>query len=136
MSIAAYEQRLQVLEAAVADLRSKQSARETGRTGGPTDDLTPDVDQPLVPAVPPKQRSRLRARLSCVQARPAESRAFPSRMDCVDLGEAENNHDWYELTESEPGRCQEPFLDRKGRFWLDFGHGKTEPSSRCGLVFS
>ncbi len=70
MSVATYEQRLQVLEAAVADLRSRQSAWEANHTGGPKEDLIPDVDQPLIPALPPKERSRFRAKLSCVRPGP------------------------------------------------------------------
>jgi hypothetical protein len=89
VSIAAYEQRLQVLEAAVADLRSQQSAREAGRTGGPTDDLTSDVDQPLIPAVPPKQLSRLRAKLCCVQPGPRNLGLSQAEWTALNLGEAD-----------------------------------------------
>ena len=99
MSIAAYEQRLQALEMAVADLRSQQSARQVDRTSGPTDDLTPDADQPLVPAVPPKHLSRLRARLSCVQPGPRNLGLSPPNGLRCSLGKPVSNHDWYELTE-------------------------------------
>jgi hypothetical protein len=89
VSITAYEQRLQALEAVVADLRSKQSAREVDRTCGVTDDLIPDVDQPLVPAVPPKQSSRLRARLSCVQPGPRSLGLSQAEWAALNLGEAD-----------------------------------------------
>jgi hypothetical protein len=70
MSTATYKQRLQVLEAAVADLRSRQSVWEANRPAGPNEDLVSDVDQPLIPAVPPKERSRFRAELSCIRPGP------------------------------------------------------------------
>lgn len=72
MSTAASEQRIQALEAAVADLRSQPSAREADRTCATHGDLTPDVEQPLVPAVPPKQLQRLRARVTCVHEGPRD----------------------------------------------------------------
>jgi len=88
VSIAAYEQRLQVLEAAVADLRSQQSTREAGRSGGPTDGLTPNVEQPPVPAVPPRQRSRLRARLSRVHPGPRGLGQSQAEWVALSIGEA------------------------------------------------
>lgn len=67
MSTATYEQRLQALEAAVADLRSQQSAHQADRRGVSADDLPPDTEQPFVPGVPPKDVMWLRARLAIVQ---------------------------------------------------------------------
>ncbi|MGO8747834.1 MAG: hypothetical protein ACLQNE_17815 [Thermoguttaceae bacterium] len=70
MSMATHEQRLQALEAAVADLRSQPSARETNRCDEPLDDLPRDAEQPLVPGVPPKNAIRLRAKLASVEPAP------------------------------------------------------------------
>jgi hypothetical protein len=72
VSIAAYEQRLQALEAAIADIRSQQSARDADRSIRPTDELTPDVDHLLVPAVPPKQLARFPAKLCRVETGPRD----------------------------------------------------------------
>lgn len=90
MSIAAYEQRLQALEAAVADIRSQQSARDADRTCRPTDDdLTPDVDHLLVPAVSPKQRLRLPAKLSRVEAGPRNLGLSQAEWAALNIGEAD-----------------------------------------------
>lgn len=70
MSTVTYEQRLQALEAAVADLRSQQSVRQTDRSGGPLDGLPPDAEQPFVPGVPPKNTVRLRAKLIGLEPAP------------------------------------------------------------------
>ena len=89
VSIASYEQRLQVLEAAVADLRSQQSAPEVERTCRLTGDVIPDVDQPLVPAVPPKRSLRLRAKLSCVQLGPLNLGLSQAEWAALNCGEAD-----------------------------------------------
>jgi hypothetical protein len=89
MSMAAYEQRLQALEAAVADLRSQQSARETGRSGRPLDGLPPDAEQPLVPGVPPKDVMRLRARLTSVESAPQGLGLSQSEWGALCLEEAD-----------------------------------------------
>ena len=88
MSIAAYEQRLQALESAVADMRLQQAAREAGRIRGAVEDLTLEVDQPLVPAVPPKQLSRLRAKLSGVQPGPRTLGLSQAEWAALNLGDA------------------------------------------------
>lgn len=89
MSITAYEQRLQALEAGVADLRSQLLADEAGRTGEPTDGLAPNVEQPLAPAVPPRQGSRLRARISCVHPGPRGLGLSQAEWVALSLGEAD-----------------------------------------------
>jgi hypothetical protein len=89
VSIAAYEQRLQILEAAVADLRSQQSAREPRRTGKPTDGEIPNAEQPFVLAVPPKQQSRWRAKLSCVQPGPPSLGLSQAEWIALNLREAD-----------------------------------------------
>jgi len=89
VSISAYEQRLQVLEAAVADLRSQQPARDAGRTSEPTDNVMPNVEQPLIPAVPPKHRSRFRARLSRVQPGSRSLGLSDAEWVALNIGEAD-----------------------------------------------
>ena len=89
MSIATHEQRLQVLEAAVADLRSQQPAHDAGRTGEPTDGVMPNVEQPLIPAVPPKHRSRLRGKLSCVHPGPRSFGLSQAEWVALNIGEAD-----------------------------------------------
>ena len=89
VSITAYEQRLQALEAAVADLRSQQSAREMGTTSRLTGDLIPDVERSLVPAVPPKHSSRLRVRLSSAQPGPRELGLSQAEWAALNCGEAD-----------------------------------------------
>ncbi len=70
MSSATHEQRLQALEAAVAELRSQQSAGQTDRSGGPLDGLPKDAEKPFVPGVPPKNAMRLRAKIVSVGSAP------------------------------------------------------------------
>ena len=76
-------------KAAVADIRSQQSARDADRTCRPTDDLTPDVDHLLVPAVPPKQLSRLPAKLSRVEAGPRNLGLSQAEWAALNIGEAD-----------------------------------------------
>ena len=89
MSMATYEQRLQALEAAVADLRSQQSALQTDRSGGPLDGLPPDAEQPLVPGVPPKNAVQLRARLASVEPAPRGLGLSQSEWAALNLEEAD-----------------------------------------------
>lgn len=89
MSTAAYEQRIQALEAVVADLRSRQSAREADRTRATHDDLAPQVEEPLVPAVPPKQSRRLRARVACVHEGPRDLALSPAEWAALNLQESD-----------------------------------------------
>jgi len=89
VSIAAYEQRLEALEAAVAGLKSRESAREPDRDCGTTGGLTRDVEQPLVPAVPPKQLTRLRARVACVSQGPRSLGLSQAEWASLNLQEAD-----------------------------------------------
>jgi len=89
MSMATYEQRLQALEAAVADLRSQQSARQTDRSGGPLDGLPPGAEQPLVPGVRPKNVMRLRGRLAGVEPAPQGLGLSQSEWAALNLEEAD-----------------------------------------------
>ncbi len=87
MSTATYEQRLQILEAAVADLRSRQLMWEADRPAGPKEDLISDIDQPLVPAVPPKERARLKAKLSGIRPGPRTLGLSEIDWASLDVGE-------------------------------------------------
>ena len=87
--MATYEQRLQALEAAVADLRSRQSARQTDRSGGPLDGLSPGAERPLAPGVPPKNAVRLRARLTRVEPAPQGFGLSQSEWAALNLEEAD-----------------------------------------------
>jgi type II secretory pathway pseudopilin PulG len=89
MSMATYEQRLQALEAAIADLRSEQSARQTDRSAAPLDGLPPGAEQPLVPGVPPKNAMRLRARLTSVEPAPRGLGLSQSEWAALKLEEAD-----------------------------------------------
>jgi type II secretory pathway pseudopilin PulG len=89
MSTATHEQRLQALEAAVADLRSQQSAGQTDRSGGPLDGLPPDAEQPLVPGVPPKNAMRFRAKLASVGPAPRGLGLSQSQWATLNLEEAD-----------------------------------------------
>ena len=89
MSTATYEQRLQVLEAAVADLRSRQSVWEANRNAGPNEYLASDVDQPLIPAVPPKERSHHRAKLSSIRPGPRTLGLSEIDWSSLDVGKQE-----------------------------------------------
>jgi len=88
MSMAAYEQRLQALEAAVADLRSQQSA-QADRSVGPLDDLPHDAEQAFVPGVPPKNAMRVRARLTGVEPAPRGLGLSPSEWASLNIEEAD-----------------------------------------------
>jgi hypothetical protein len=70
MSTVTYEQRIQALEAAVADLTLQQSSKQADRVCAAHGDLTLDIEHPLTPAVPPKQSRRLRARVVAVHEEP------------------------------------------------------------------
>ena len=89
MSTAAYEQRIQALEAVVADLRSQQSAREADRTRATHGDSAPEVEQPLVPAVPPKQWQRLRARVAGVHDGPRDFALSPTEWAALNLQDSD-----------------------------------------------
>lgn len=89
MSTATHEQRLQALEAAVAELRSQQSAGQTDRSAGPLDGLPKDAEKPFVPGVPPKNAMRLRARLASVGPAPRGLGLSQSQWAALSLEEAD-----------------------------------------------
>jgi hypothetical protein len=89
MSMATYEQRLQALEAAVADLRSQQSARETSSSGASLDHLPRDAEQPLIPGLPPKTAVGLRAKLTGVEHAPQGLGLSPSEWAALNLEEVD-----------------------------------------------
>lgn len=70
MSTVTYEQRIQALEAAIADLTLRQSSNQSDRDCAAHGDLALDIEQSLVPAVPPKQSKRLLARVVAVHEGP------------------------------------------------------------------
>ncbi|MBW3600867.1 MAG: hypothetical protein KY475_26825 [Planctomycetes bacterium] len=86
MSMATYEQRLQALEAAVADLRS---ARQADRSGEPLDGFPPGAEQRLLPGVPPKHAVRLRARLTGVEPAPQDLGLSQSEWAALNLEAAD-----------------------------------------------
>jgi len=89
MSTVTHEQRLQALEAAIADLRSQQSTGQTDRSDGPLDGLPHDAEQPLVPGVPPKNAMRLRAKLASVGPAPRGLGLSQSQWATLNLEEAD-----------------------------------------------
>lgn len=89
MSLAAYEQRLQALEAAVADLKARQSVGRADNGAGTLDGLPAEAERELVLGVPPKDALQLRAKLGTVQRAPSDLGLSPSEWAALNLESAD-----------------------------------------------
>lgn len=91
MSIAKHEQRIRALEAAVIELNSNVPAADAERNDRESDAEILLTEHPLVPGVPAKGSTRLKARLSVVQRGRRDLGLSTTEWSSLDLGEADES---------------------------------------------